>query len=236
MDMAIWSDLIVVCLCPRWDSRTLMRRRFILALVVFLSCYIGLLSVHLLLKRRRRHDLIMRRSLFYPCRSALGYLLASEDDGAYIRCFGFDVLTFRAIHRVYHPLFLRYTFVPVTFKLRRTLTPRSRLVNSSLSLALVLAFYRCKSEQHVLCVASGIIPACLSWYLSLGHLLLKVTLLLSFCLQNPVLGFNLLCRKLYRNFPTLLCAFLQPMTFWPSHTSCMLATPLSSECLDSSTD
>ena len=71
-------------------------------------------------------------------------------------------------------LFLDNTYDWQRRALRRTANPRHRNVSPALCLGLVLSFYRSRAELHVLCLASGIIPSCASWYLAFAHLILKV--------------------------------------------------------------
>ena len=139
-----------------------------------------LLTVLFLIQRsksfRIRYDVMTRISLQTPDVSALPFLLQSEVDTAYIRCFGFDVTSFNVILSPFATDFSLFTFHPSCSRLRRLAMPsRShRKVSPKLCLDLVLAFYRSQAEQHVLCLVSGIIPSNCSWDLTFGHLLLNV--------------------------------------------------------------
>ena len=126
---------------------------------------------------RIRLDILNRASLIQPRESALSFLLQSEVDTSYIRCFGFDVRSFNAILAPFAADYTSYTLHQDTNRLKRLSFPlrSNRKVSASLCLGLVLSFYRSQAEQHVLCLVSGIVPTCCSWYLTLGHLILNVS-------------------------------------------------------------
>jgi hypothetical protein len=127
---------------------------------------------------RVRLDTLVRASVLPTSAAPLQRVLESRIDSSYIRCFGINVAVFATILDPFSADYPHYTVKPHKLKLTRIHAGRGRPrdLSASQCLALVLAFYRSKCEQHVLSAASGTIPSHTCKYLRLGHLLLSKAL------------------------------------------------------------
>ena len=126
---------------------------------------------------RARYDTLYAASLQKPTYSALNRLILSRIDTCYIRCFGFHVSSFEMLLNYFAPVFQEHTLRRKYSTTRRLRVPvkSHRNVNAAICLGLVLCYYRSQSEHHVLCLVSGLVPSCCSWYLTFGHLILNVS-------------------------------------------------------------
>ena len=123
--------------------------------------------------RRRRDRRIPRVALQDPYKSAFATLFESGSDQALITFTGYDHEAFHALHELFAPVWNAYSPYSSNGILRLVPTKnyggRSRSINSTIGLAIVLAWTRTRGATWVLSMLFGVSSSPLSLWLRFGR-------------------------------------------------------------------
>lgn len=134
--------------------------------------------------KRPRYDTLHIGSLLSPLRGELTpweKLLREEDNSSFIRVLGFGVCEFKAILKLFGPIYETYSTKKglLNSYAHISATGRPRSVNSEAALGLVLHWYRTSTFQQDLSFIFGVTPCSISKWLNLAkdvllHVLLNI--------------------------------------------------------------